>query len=442
MNKFCDNKPKIHKKDIPADVLFILIKLKKAGYLSFLVGGCVRDLLLQRAVRDWDVVTDAKPEQIQKIFYQYKTFLIGKSFLTVSIILNNTEYQVSTFRSSGYHQWLQNNKKNSYQIIEDDLKSRDFTINAICWSPNEGLLDLVNGLRDLGRKIIHSINPDTRFTEDPLRMLRAIRISCELSFIMSPEVKTSISKNAFLIRLVSPERIKAELIFILNSQKAKQGLHLLCEFDFDRYIFGLDGIKKNQISKTAKNKLIFRGIKKLKKDIPSRLALFGRLYYGSCKNAYLFYLPIIKLLRFPKETVKTVEILLNKEWQEVDFKNDIKIRFFLARFGKENTWRVFLLKKALLLEENKKLQIGYLKEEEKLVKEEIKKNPSLRISDLAIDGDDLIKMGLPKGKKIGETLKMILEKVIINPDINRKEYLIKLVKIPIKSRINDIISEN
>jgi hypothetical protein len=123
-----------------------------------------------------------------------------------------------------------------------------------------------------------------------------------------------------------------------------------------------------------------------------------------------------------------VRILLNKEWQEVDFKNDVRIRFFLARFGKENTWRFFLLKKALLLEENKKLQIVYLKEEEKLIKDEIKKNPSLRISDLAINGDDLIKMGLPKGKKIGKTLKMILEKVIINPDINRKEYLLKLVK--------------
>jgi tRNA nucleotidyltransferase (CCA-adding enzyme) len=427
MNKFSDDKPKISKKDIPTDVLFILKKLKKAGHLSFLVGGCVRDLLLQRTIRDWDVVTDAKPKQIQKIFYQYKTLLIGKSFLTVSIILNHNEYQVSTIRGFEHKESLQN-KKELFKAIKEDLTLRDFTINAICWSPDEGLLDLVNGLFDLENKYIRGINPDIRFTEDPLRMLRAIRMSCELSFVVVPEVKISIAKNAFLIRLVSPERIKAELTFILDSPEAEKGLHLLCKFDFDRYIFGLDGIKKNQISKTEKNKLIFSGIKDLKKDLPSKLALFGRLYYGSCKNAYLFYLPIIKFLRFPKETIKTVRILLNKEWQEVDFKNDVRIRFFLARFGKENTWRFFLLKKALLLEENKKLQIVYLKEEEKLIKDEIKKNPSLRISDLAINGDDLIKMGLPKGKKIGKTLKMILEKVIINPDINRKEYLLKLVK--------------
>ncbi len=428
MNRFYNDKPKINKKDIPANVLFILRKLKKAGHLSFLVGGCVRDLLLQRTVRDWDVVTDAKPKQIQKIFYQYKTFLIGKSFLTISIILDHTEYQVSTFRRIGYHHGLKNKKKELYRIIEDDLKSRDFTINAICWSPDEGLFDLVNGLLDLERKIIHSINPDIRFTEDPLRMLRAIRLSCELSFIMVPEVKTSIKKNAFLLRLVSPERIKTELTFILDSREVKQGLHLLCKFDLDRYIFGLDDIKKNQISKTAKNKLIFRGIKELKKDLPSKLALFGRLYYGSCKDAYLFYLPIIKFLRFPNETIKIVGILLNNEWQELIFNNDIKVRFILARFGIVNIWRIFLLKKALLLEENKKLQMEYLKEEEKLIKEEIEKKPPLSIKDLAISGDDLIRMGLPEGKKIGEILEIILEKVIINPEINKKEYLIKLVQ--------------
>jgi tRNA nucleotidyltransferase (CCA-adding enzyme) len=428
MTKFNDNKPKINEKNIPVDVLFILKKIKKAGHLSFLVGGCVRDFLLQRDIRDWDIVTDAKPKQIQKIFYQYKTFLIGKSVLTLSIIINHTEFQISTFRSIGYHHGFKDNIRNLYQILEEDLKSRDFTINAICWNPDEGLLDLVNGLRDLENKIIRSINPDIRFTEDPLRMLRAIRISCELSFNIAPEVKISISKNTFLIRLISPERIKAELAFILDSQEADKGLNLLCKFDFDRYIFGFDRIKKYQIRKTAKNKLDFRGTKELKKDLSSKLAFFGRLYYGSCKYAYLFYLPVIKFLRFPKDIIKTVEILLYNEWEEVDFKNDIKIRFFLARFGEENTWRIFLLKKALLLEEDNQLQIRYLKEEEKLIKEEIEKNSPLRISDLAINGDDLIKVGLTKGKKIGETLKMILEKVIINPDINKKGYLIKFVQ--------------
>jgi tRNA nucleotidyltransferase (CCA-adding enzyme) len=156
--------------------------------------------------------------------------------------------------------------------------------------------------------------------------------------------------------------------------------------------------------------------------------LFGRLYYGSCKNAYLFYLPVIKFLRFPKDIIKTVEILLYNEWQELIFNNDIKVRFILARFGIVNIWRIFLLKKALLLEENKKLQMEYLKEEEKLIKEEIEKKPPLSIKDLAISGDDLIRMGLPEGKKIGEILEIILEKVIINPEINKKEYLIKLVQ--------------
>ena len=430
MNKSYYNKTKIYKENIPVDVLFILKKLKESGFLSFLVGGCIRDLILKRPVRDWDFVTDAQMEQIKMIFNAYKTLVIGKGFQTVTIILNHKAFQVSSIAKSNYQKFSTNhtNHNDSYKILKDNLMSRDFTINAISWNPDKGLVDPANGLQDLRNKIIRSINPDSRFKEDPLRMLRAIRMACELSFVMSPEVKKSIFKKAFLLKAISPERIKDEITFILESLYAKKGLVLLCKFSFDRYIFSLDRIKKKQISKKKKNKLVFTGMKELKKDLPSKLALFGRLYYGSCKSACLFYLPIIKFLRFPKKIIKTVVILLNTEWQEVDFKNDIRIRFILARFGEENTWRIFLLKKTLLLEQNKIAQLEYLKIEEKLLKEEMKKKPPLRINDLAINGDDLIKMGLPKGKKIGEILRMLLEKVITNPGINKKKYLIKFVQ--------------
>jgi tRNA nucleotidyltransferase (CCA-adding enzyme) len=431
-----NNGLKINQKDIPSEVMFILKQLKKAGHLSFLVGGCVRDLLLLRTVRDWDVVTDAKPEQIQKIFNEHRTFLIGKSFLTVTLILNHNEYQISTIRSSQYYQGSQKRNKNSYRMVKDDLNKRDFTINAICWEQDEGLFDPCHGLNDLNNKIIRSINPDLRFKEDPLRMLRAVRLSCELSFTISSEVKKGIYKNAFLLRFISPERIKAEITFILNNPGAGQGLFLLCKFELDRYIFTLDGIKKNQIDKTEKNKLTFAGMKEeeLIKDLSSKLALFGRLYYGSCKAANLFYLPVIKTLRFPKKIIKTVEILLNIEWEEVDFDNAVKTRFILSSFGEENTRRIILFKKALLLERNKKLQPEDLRAEENLLKEEIKKKLPLKISELAINGNDLIKMGLPEGRRIGEILAVILEKVIINPDINTKAKLLKLVQSTINNK--------
>ena len=429
MNKLPDNKfIKIKKEDIKKEVIFILEKLKNAGHLSFLVGGCVRDLLLQRRVRDWDVVTDAKPEQIQKIFYEYRTFLIGKSFLTVTLILDHKEYQISTIRSSQYYQSSQKRNKNSYQIIKDDLNKRDFTINAICWEQDEGLFDPYNGLNDLNNKIIRSINPNVRFTEDPLRILRAIRLSCELSFVINSEIRKSIPKNAFLLKFISPERIKTEIAFILNSPDARQGLVLLCKYELDCYIFTLDGIKKNQIDKKEKYKLTFAGMKVLRKDLPSKLALFGRLYYGSCKTASLFYMPAIKTLRFPKKIIKTVEMLLNIEWEEVYFDNGTKTRLALSRFGKENTRRIILLKKALLLERNKRLQLEHLRTEENLLKEELKKKPPMKISDLAINGNDLIELGLPEGKIIGRILENLYKKVIDNPALNEKEYLKKFVQ--------------
>jgi len=228
MSVFYRKERRINSNNIPADVFFILKKLKESGFLSFLVGGCIRDLILQRPVRDWDFVTDAHTEQIKMVFSEYKTLLIGKGFQTVTIILNHQAFQISSIGNNNY-QKLSANHNYSSQILKDNLMSRDFTINAISWNPDTGLVDPANGLRDLKNKIIRSIHPDSRFKEDPLRMLRAVRISCELSFAMSLELKKSIVKNAFLIQFVSSERIREEISFVLASSDAKQGIVLLCK---------------------------------------------------------------------------------------------------------------------------------------------------------------------------------------------------------------------
>ena len=417
----------INENKIPEDVLFILKKLKDSGFLTFLVGGCIRDLLLGWPVRDWDIITDAKPKQIRVVFSKYKTMLIGKSSQTVTTIINHKAYQISTIRNSSYHGKF-NNLDGPYKILTNDLICRDFTINSICWNQDIGLIDPINGIRDLNNKILHSPNPDLRFKEDPLRMLRAVRIACELSFRISLQVKKSIHKNAFLIQFVSPERIKREIISILDSPDLKQGMSLLYKFGLERYILSLDKVKKVQFNKKVKNKLKLSGLKILDKDLASKLAFWGRLHYGSCKTATLFYFPVIECLRFKKTIIETVRIVLSREWQKINFSSDINIRLILAQVGKENSWRIFLLKKALLIEQNKTAQLEFSKLEEKLLKEEINKKPPLRISELTINGDDLIKMGLPEGEKIGEILDIILKKVLIKPYFNQKKYLSKFVQ--------------
>jgi len=431
MSVFYRNERQIHRNDIPNDAFFILRKLKESGFLSFLVGGCIRDLILKRPVRDWDFVTDAQTEQIKTLFSEYKPLLIGKAFQTVTIILNHQAFQISSIGKSNHHE-LSANHNYSLQILNDNLISRDFTINAISWNPDTGLVDPANGLRDLRNSIIRSIHPDSRFKEDPLRMLRAIRIACELSFTMSQELKKSIVKNAFLIQFVSSERIREEISFVLASSNAKQGIVLLCKFGLERYIFSLDRVKKIRCYKKEKNKLNLSGLDKLKKDLASQLAFLGRLYYGSCKTAGIFYFPLIKSLRFKKKISETVKILLSREWPKVDFDSDVKIRFLLAQFGEENTKRMMFLKKACLLEENNYYRIKQLKIEERLLKEELKKKHPVKLSDLAINGNDLLEMGLPEGEKIGDILSIALKKTLINPNINNKDYLMKFVQSMIR----------
>ncbi len=431
MSVFYRKERRINSNNIPADVFFILKKLKESGFLSFLVGGCIRDLVLHRPVRDWDFVTDAQTEQIKIVFSEYKTLLIGKSFQTVTIILNHKAFQISSINKSN-NQKLSASHNYSSQIFKDNLMSRDFTINAISWNPDTGLVDPANGLRDLRNKIIRSINPDIRFKEDPLRMLRAIRIACELSFAMSLELKKSIYENAFLIQFVSSERIREEISFILGSSDVKQGILLLRKFGLERYIFSLDRVKKIHFHKNEKNKLNLSGLDKLKQDLASQLALLGRMYYGSCETARIFYFPVIKSLRFKKKISETVKILLSREWTKVDFDSAVKIRFLLAKFGEENTKRMIFLKKALLLEKNNYYRIKQLKIEESMLKEELKKKHPVKLSDLAINGNDLLKMGLSEGEKIGDILGIVLKKTLINPDINNKDYLMKFVQSMIK----------
>ncbi len=415
---------KIQKSAIPEDVLFILKELKKSGFLALLVGGCIRDLLLKRPVKDWDIVTDAKPGQIRMIFRNYKTMMIGKSFQTVTIILNYQIYQIST---------LHNNKKlNDYNnnlpnLLKEDLIYRDFTINSMAWDQDKGLLDPANGFSDLTNKVLQSIDPDIRLKEDPLRLLRAVRIACELDFVISPKMKISISRLAYLIQYVSSERIRDEICFILNSPDAKRGILLLKQFSLERYIFSLDRIKKMQTIKKERKKIALWGLNALKQDLAAQLALWGRISFDSCRTARVLYFPVVKHLRFKKKTNERVKMFLSSEWQDIDFSSGKKIRFLIARFGKENIKVLMRLKRILLCPGNV-LQKKQLKREEKAYKTELAKNNPTKLSDLAINGNDLKEVGYQEGEEIGKLLGYILKKVLVQPELNDRETLLNLVK--------------
>ena len=396
-----------------------------------MVGGCVRDLLSGKKGKDWDIVTHAQPEQTQKIFRGFKTLLIGKSFQTVTLVIDAKVYHISSLHNGGKQktvvQHVVRQEEKSHLLLQD-LLSRDFTINSLAWNPQKGLLDPAQGLKDLERKVIRSREPDLRFQEDPLRMLRAIRIACEHDFTIDKKTEDSIHKNAFLIHRVSPERIKEEISSLLQSPDAQRGIELVRQYGLERHILSKDRIKKELLGRDSSEKISFYGLNEFKKDLPAQLALWGRLYFGSCYKARIFFLPLIAHLRFKNIILKKLKTLLSKEWTSLDFSTAQNIRFLMAEVGRENCQTMFRLKKILLSTEGESNRFNKktLTLEENLLQDELEKNPPVSLTGLTVKGKDLIKIGLPPGKRMGEILQLLLNKVLISPENNHKDYLLSI----------------
>lgn len=433
MNKSFFDFPETVKKNIPNSVISIIKKLEEFGFSAFMVGGCVRDIICRKPVKDWDIVTDARLEQIQNIFYDWKVLYIGKSFQTATLIKNSKAYHISEARcKKGAREASLFKKKGRHSLIIKDLLCRDFSINSIAWNPNIGFLDPANGFRDIKEKVIRSLSPDICFQEDPLRMLRAVRFVCELKFSINKQTGSSIMKHAVLVSHVSPERIREEICLIFKSSNAKKGVLLLRYYDLEKYIYNMDKIKKI-FKNTRKDKIALQAINNLREDLSSQLALWGRLSFSTYQHTQNFFIPLICNLKFKKETINKLKILLSKEWEKMSFNSDKDVRYYMLELGKENTKTMFYLKKIMLSLEQNSTKLKTIVKEERLLKNELQLDRPVSLDRLAIKGEDLIKMGIPEGRRIGEILQLLLNKIVISPESNNKEYLINIIKNIIKS---------
>jgi tRNA nucleotidyltransferase (CCA-adding enzyme) len=320
-------------------------------------------------------------------------------------------------------------EKERYHLLIKDLLCRDFTINSLAWNPDKDiLLDPAGGLEDLKQKVIRSLNPDLRFREDPLRMIRAVRFACQLNFTINSQTRESIVKQALLINGVSPERIREELCLIFEAPEAERGIVLLRQYGLEQHIFSLDKVKKEMWDGKKREQVSSMGFDKLRADLATRLALWGRLSFGSCRRAQIFYLPLIYHLRFNKGVVKKVRALLSREWLTMDYSTAENIRLLLSELGRENGKDMFYLKKILLSQEQNNDTINRLKREEELLQNELRKDLPILLEDLAIRGEDLIRMGIPEGERIGEILRLLLNRVLISPESNTRDYLLSIVE--------------
>lgn len=420
--------------DIPKAVEEILYRLHSHGYEAYIVGGCVRDALLKRDAKDWDITTSALPLEVKELFRN--TVDTGIQHGTVMVIKNGEGYEVTTYRVDGeYKDGRHPSSVTFTRSLSEDLKRRDFTINAFAWDDN-GLIDLFDGLSDLKNGIIRCVgNPDERFNEDALRIMRAVRFSAQLGFEIEPETKAMISKYKERLKDISRERIRVEFEKTLISDNPSvvnmYGELGLAEYIIDRGSFKCFDGRENDLI----NELLRRKIKAISKDVwiyDKYIAEPEEFYRFLIMAAFMLKLSpeeansAFKSLRYDNRTREAVvKIIQNKEL--LISTDRVELKLLLNRLGIETLLSVLELKDASICickdavdqEKNRSL-INRIEQE---ILDIFEKMEPWCTAHLAVNGSDLISAGIPAGKKIGETLGTILLEVIKEPALNDKNIL-------------------
>ena len=236
--------------ELPKKVLFIINNLQLAGYDAFAVGGCVRDSILARKPQDWDITTSAKPEAIKEIFR--RTVDTGIEHGTVTVMIGKDSYEVTTYRIDGAYEDSRHPKEVRFtNCLEEDLRRRDFTINAMAYNDDVRLVDVFGGMQDLNHHLIRCVgDPRERFSEDALRILRAVRFSAQLDFPIEPDTAKAVKELAPNLKNISAERIKTELVKLLTSPHPER-IQDACELGITKVVLpewdAMVGVKQNTI---------------------------------------------------------------------------------------------------------------------------------------------------------------------------------------------------
>ena len=236
--------------ELPKKVLFIINNLQLAGYDAFAVGGCVRDSILARKPQDWDITTSAKPEAIKEIFR--RTVDTGIEHGTVTVMIGKDSYEVTTYRIDGAYEDSRHPKEVRFtNCLEEDLRRRDFTINAMAYNDDVRLVDVFGGMQDLNHHLIRCVgDPRERFSEDALRILRAVRFSAQLDFPIEPDTAKAVKELAPNLKNISAERIQTELVKLLTSPHPEH-IQDACELGITKVVLpewdAMVGVKQNTI---------------------------------------------------------------------------------------------------------------------------------------------------------------------------------------------------
>lgn len=425
-------------------VKVIISKLNSYGFEAFAVGGCVRDCVIGLVPHDWDICTNAKPEQIKHCFKDFDTFDSGIKHGTISVIYKRSIYEITTYRIDG--EYLDSRHPESVEFTNDitkDLARRDFTVNAMAYNEEKGLVDPFGGIQDVSRKIIKCVgDPDKRFDEDALRILRALRFASVYGFSIDKKTSDSVKNKSYLLRNIAYERIAAEFNKLLCGKNVEEILNGYKEV-FSVFIPEFKPMFNFKQLNVHSNEDLWHQttalVKIVEKDPLLRVAMLlhdigkpescpnGRCkYYNYPKLSAEIAERILLRLRYSKNFVDDCLKLI--EYQDVrlyDSKKNLKRVMNIV--GVDNTRHLIKIQQAIN-------SLLYFKQDEKFMtaqrqlEEIINGDECFKLSHLAVNGQDIINLGIKEGKAVGEILDILVNKVIDEELPNTKIILLEAAK--------------
>lgn len=446
---------------IPEKVDEILNQLHEHGFEAYIVGGCVRDALLGREPEDWDITTSAKPEQVKQLFR--RTIDTGIQHGTVTVMMDKEGFEVTTYRIDGEYEDGRHPKEVEFTAnLLEDLKRRDFTINAMAYSKEDGIVDAFDGMGDLKRKMVRCVgDAEERFSEDALRMLRAVRFSAQLDFTVEEKTKEAIVKKADTLSKISAERVRVELDKLLSSDHperllvgAELGITNIVLPEFDRmlatkqnhphhkYDVGHHTIEAicrvHDIAKWEqldKKELSMLSWTALLHDVgkPDCLTVGEdgiTHFYGHPKTSQEMAHHILRRLRFDNHTIHMVCHLIGYHDVRFSVKKN-KMRKKINQIGVDAMPYLFCMMEADILSQSeyqREEKLEALQQTKQMYEEILDAKECVSLQMLEVKGGDLLAEGFQKGKCIGEILQYLLEAVLETPENNEKASLLSLAK--------------
>lgn len=432
--------------DMPKNVDIAINLLQSAGFEAYAVGGCVRDSLLGKTPNDWDITTSAKPEDMKSVFADFHCIDTGIKHGTVTVVIDGEPLEITTFRLDGEYEDNRHPKSVTFTSnLGADLGRRDFTVNAMAYSKKTGTVDLFGGQNDLKNGIIRCVgDPDRRFNEDALRILRALRFASALDFEIEEKTAQSLLKNRALLGNISEERIAKELLKLVCGKGAKRILtdfapvlfEILPELQpmyknshdnphhcYDIYEHTLIAVESIDPEPTLRFAMLLHDCGKpaVKKFDENGVAHF----YGHQRISAEISAQILARLKVSNKFRDEILFLVSNHDRWELYENTEKMPRYLSKFGLDGVLNLLKVMRADVLAQSPeyRYRLDQIADAEEIAKNLAAQKPCLSLSELQINGRTLMDIGIPQGRKLGAVLAQLLDEVIDGVTKNTQEAL-------------------